>query len=147
MPEEMVNNKSDSFTIYILHKNVTKRGITTVCVLYGLLSRASNNKSRAVCIDAGEGFRGRFSPLCSSLNKPWLLGSSMCLPTKTLTTAQGCPTFQWILSLMGRITRAPYLPSPPPICFNLERTSIPNSIILVPATWMMCKISYTFICT
>ena len=66
MPTVMVNNKSDSFPICILHNNSIKRGTTTMYVLYGLLRRAYENKSMAVSIDAGKGVYNILSTICSS---------------------------------------------------------------------------------
>ena len=53
MPTIMVNNRSASFPVCILHNNIIKWGTMIICVLYGLLIRASNSKSKSVYIDAG----------------------------------------------------------------------------------------------
>ena len=66
MPTGTIKNKPSSFPIYPLHKNLINLGTTKMYVLYGLLRRSSNNKSRAVSIAAGKGVLNILSPLCYS---------------------------------------------------------------------------------
>ena len=66
MPTGIVKNKSASFTICLLHKNVINWGTKTRCVLYYLLSLAFNNKSNVFSIAAGEVSHNKLSPLLFS---------------------------------------------------------------------------------
>ena len=70
MPTVIVNNRSASFPVCLLHKNSIKRDITTIFVLYGLLIRASNSKSKAVSIDGDKKVHNILSPLFSSSKHP-----------------------------------------------------------------------------
>ena len=54
MPTGIVNNKYNPFPVCFLQINVTKRGTTTMCVLCGSLTLASNSKSNVVSIASGE---------------------------------------------------------------------------------------------
>ena len=59
----MVNNKSASFPICIIHNNFINWGATTRFVLCGILILASNNKSNSVSISAGEGYHNKLYAL------------------------------------------------------------------------------------
>ena len=110
----IVNNRSAYFPIYLFHDNAIKRWTTTMCVLYRLLIRASNNNSISVSIASVKGVHDILSPIFLPQTSPLLLGLSTCLSTKILTTASGCRTFQSLISSTTQMARTPDLSSPPP---------------------------------
>ena len=141
----MLNNRSASFPICLIHNNFIKRGITTMCVLYVLLSQASNIKSISASIDSGKEVHNRFFPLCYSSNHPMVSRGVNIYPHQDLN--QG--------SRLSDISVAPFTnwknykgSRPlivPSILFPLDRPYIPSFVIRVPDMCTMYSIIYPFI--